>query len=187
MRKNKILSESFKMFLLKFLSLNVVRKRKKKNLRKRTESFLIYRRFLEFKLRKHIMESTILCFDTDLFMNRNQVIDMKAKGKKLSSQILNLYHTYHYKIRLMRVGRRKKVSYKIVVVNWKNRFIEEIGSYDPQFSSFFTIDSNNNIRFEKVIKLEGPRVIFWLQQRVLLTPFVHKLFLATDLIPPLKI
>jgi ribosomal protein S16 len=126
-----------------------------------------------------------ILFDKDI-ESVNYGGNTRAQG--LSNQIFNLYGTYRYRIRLMRVGRRKKVYYKIVVVNWKNRFVEEIGVYNPHLTDLFASKNfvSTNSQNVKFIKIKGRRAIFWLNKQVLLSPFVHRLFLAIDLIPNLK-
>lgn len=47
------------------------------------------------------------------------------KIKKHFSRYLN------YRIRLFRSGRRNKSFYKIVVVNWNNRIVSQLGYYNP--------------------------------------------------------
>jgi|ERR1700748_1396930 ribosomal protein S16 len=50
---------------------------------------------------------------------------MTKKIKKQFSRYLN------YRIRLFRTGRRGKSFYKIVVVNWNNRIVSQLGYYNP--------------------------------------------------------
>lgn len=58
-------------------------------------------------------------------------------------------------IRLTRVGRKKKPSYRVVVIEKRrardSRFIEVVGSYDP-------------LKNPAEIKLKADRVHYWLSQ-----------------------
>ena len=70
------------------------------------------------------------------------------------------------KIRLMRVGKRKQPSYRVVVADARSprdgRIIEAIGHYHPrQEPSLITIDND--------------RAVYWLQQGAQPSSSVHKL------------
>jgi ribosomal protein S16 len=50
----------------------------------------------------------------------------------MSKVIKKHYLRYlNYRIRLFKIGRKQKPFYKIVVVNWNNRIVSQLGYYNP--------------------------------------------------------
>ena len=70
------------------------------------------------------------------------------------------------KIRLMRVGKRKQPSYRVVVADARSprdgRIIEAIGHYHPR-------------QEPSLIKIDNERAVYWLQQGAQPSSSVHKL------------
>jgi small subunit ribosomal protein S16 len=76
------------------------------------------------------------------------------------------------KIRLMRVGKKKQPSYRVVVADGRSprdgRYIEIVGQYQPRLEpSGFTVD--------------GDKVISWLQKGAQPTEQVHKLLVSAGI------
>jgi len=76
------------------------------------------------------------------------------------------------KIRLMRVGKKKQPSYRVVVADGRSprdgRYIEIIGQYQPRLEpSGFSVD--------------GDKVIAWLQKGAQPTDQVHKLLVSAGI------
>ncbi len=76
------------------------------------------------------------------------------------------------KIRLMRVGKKKQPSYRVVVADGRSprdgRYIEILGQYQPRLEpSGFTVD--------------GDKVISWLQKGAQPTEQVHKLLVGAGI------
>jgi len=80
-------------------------------------------------------------------------------------------------IRLLRIGKKKQPSYKIIVTDKKNpssagRFIEEIGFYNP---------------LTKNRKIDAEKVKFWLAKGVTVSDTVHNLLVTEKIIESKKI
>jgi ribosomal protein S16 len=92
---------------------------------------------------------------------------MTKKIKKQFSKYLN------YKIKLFRTGRHNKSFYKIVVVNWNNRIVSQLGYYNPH------ADGHNY----KLIGLDKAAALRWLiQKKATPTYFVFFVFEKIGLI-----
>ena len=93
---------------------------------------------------------------------------------------------FNYRIRLHRSGRYKKPIYKIVVVNFNNRIVSQIGYYAPHLNSELVGKKKKYyasfyIR-KKIIFLDRNACISWLRKSVKLSPFIFYVFLTLGLI-----
>jgi small subunit ribosomal protein S16 len=76
------------------------------------------------------------------------------------------------RIRFFRKGRKKQPFYKIVVTDKNNppssgRFVEEVGFYNPH---------------TKECKIEGERVIYWMDKGAQPSDVVHNLLIKNEII-----
>lgn len=74
---------------------------------------------------------------------------------------------YSYKIRLLRQGKKKRIFFKIVVVNHKNRIVGNLGYLTPH--------ANNDNKL-KSIGINRMQVVFWLLKNAVPSFFVFFLF-----------
>lgn len=71
---------------------------------------------------------------------------------------INVFNRYYTpRLRLMRTGRKKKSTYKIVVVNFDNRIIGDLGYIIPH--------AVNKKKFIKKIGLDRSKSILWLLKK----------------------
>lgn len=92
---------------------------------------------------------------------------MNKKIKRQFARYLN------YRIRLFRVGRVNKSFYKIVVVNWNNRIVSQLGYYDPHADGLTY----------KLIGLDRAAALRWLlEKKATPTYFVFFIFEKIGLI-----
>jgi ribosomal protein S16 len=93
---------------------------------------------------------------------------------------------FTYRIRLHRTGRHKRPVYKIVVVNFNNRIISQIGYYIPHLNSeLIGKKKRDYVSFyirKKIIFLDRNACISWLRKSVKLSPFIFYVFLSLGLI-----
>lgn len=80
------------------------------------------------------------------------------------------------KIRLARVGKRKKPTYRFIVNeaarDTYGKALEILGHYDP---------------FQKIIEIKKDRVLHWISQGAKLSPTVHNIFVDQNIIEAEKI
>jgi len=82
------------------------------------------------------------------------------------------------KIRLMRFGKKKQPSFRLVVSDnkkdLKGKFIESLGFYNPRI-------------FPKEIKLNIERIKYWLSQGVQMSPTVYNILVNKKIISGKKV
>lgn len=114
-------------------------------------------------------------------------------GKKVSN---------FYKIKLLRVGRKKKSFFKIVVVNWNNKNVDFLGYFNPHLLKddiyFKDYIENMNIGKKavllsdrlirksdffnnKMICLNYEKMFFWMSVGALFDSFIHKIIVTVIL------
>ncbi len=80
------------------------------------------------------------------------------------------------KIRLARIGKRKKPTYRIIISesarDTYGRFLELLGHYNP---------------FTKVCEVKKDRVLYWISQGAKLSPTIHNLFVDQNVITGAKV
>ena len=117
------------------------------------------------------------------FKNKNQQIFLSSfKGTFLVKK-----SPFFYRIRLQRSGKKKKPFFKIVVVNFYNRIVCYLGTYNPHSLPFFSKNCYNEIFYindfysenffaSRVISLELNLLLNWLEKGVYLSPFIAFIF-----------
>lgn len=80
------------------------------------------------------------------------------------------------KIRLARVGKRKKPTYRFIInestKDTYGKALEILGHYDP---------------FQKIIEIKKDRVLHWISQGAKLSPTVHNIFVDQNVIEAEKV
>lgn len=95
-----------------------------------------------------------------------------------------LYNSYFfYKIRLLRCKHYQRVFYRLVVVNRYNSIVDDLGFYNP-FAVSFRLSYRNISKpmfFSKVVGINRPQVMFWLEKGAIVTPIVSIILLQMGL------
>jgi ribosomal protein S16 len=94
-----------------------------------------------------------------------------SKTTLFNSKINNIF-----KIGLIKIGRKKNSVFQIVVINYNNKKIDNIGFYNPKlcFSKSLVYSGFSN-KIGKIISLDFKKVFFWLSKKIKLGPFFHKI------------
>lgn len=103
-------------------------------------------------------------------------IKKKFNLNTLKTTLLNKKISNSYKIGLIRVGRKKSYSFKIVIMDWNKKYFDVLGTYNPKMSfSRFLYNSQFSLRLGKTLMIDFKKLYFWIHKKVFFKGFIHKI------------
>lgn len=103
-------------------------------------------------------------------------IKKRSNLSTLKATLLNKKISNCYKIGLIRVGRKKSYSFKIVVMDWNRKYFDVLGTYNPKMSfSRFLYNGQFSLKLGKTLIIDFKKLYFWIHKKIFFKGFLHKI------------